>query len=89
MLHMNCRIDKSTVPLGSDEEPSSLSHSDKFLIPKLHKILFRSVEFISMLSDVNVSMSPFVPLIASSIINHRNNIHHALAGRDKKKGRDE
>lgn len=52
--------DKVAVPLGSGKMSCSLSHSEIFLIPKLHKILLRSVEFISMSWIVNVSISQFL-----------------------------
>lgn len=73
-----CTIDKLTVPLGSGEESSSPSHSEIFLMPKLHKILFKSVEFMSMPCIVNVSIARALSYIASSEFSHTDSICHTL-----------
>lgn len=70
-------MDKSTVPFGSGGGSCSLSHSEIFLIPKLHKILLRSVEFMSMSCIVKVSIFAFSPA-PSSEISHMSGIRHAV-----------
>lgn len=49
-------IKSEDLPSGSAGGFRSLSQSDRFLIPKLHKILLRSVEFMRTSWMVNVSI---------------------------------